>query len=161
MYSILVRSFVTVAHRRFYYCQHKVTSHQAHANSAATCPSSCRTATYYGYTGVSQVSHWQTNNVLLYELPLFILLCQVVVLKLQQLVRWYHLCGVSLSKQYMADLMLCHGTQTMHNSRVCHCLVFHECGMQNFMQPSITVVSRYRWWSHMLTYCSHFSGQGS
>ena len=58
------------------FCRHKVISHQAHANSAAICTSSCRTATYYGYTGVSQAS--QSNK--LYELPLFILLCQVVVL---------------------------------------------------------------------------------
>ena len=39
--------------------------------------------------------------------------------------------GASLSKQYIAELMFCHGTQT--NSGVCHCLLFHKRGKQNFM----------------------------
>ena len=39
--------------------------------------------------------------------------------------------GASLSEQCIADLMFCHGTQTMHNSRVCHCLLFHEHGEQS------------------------------
>ena len=32
-------------------------------------------------------------------------------------------------------LMFCHGTQIMDNSRICHCLLFHEHGKQNFVQP--------------------------
>ena len=28
----------------------------------------------------------------------------------------------------MADLMFCLGTQVMDNSRICHCLLFHEHG---------------------------------
>ena len=35
----------------------------------------------------------------------------------------------------IADLMFCHGTQIMDNSRICHCLLFHEHGKQNFVQP--------------------------
>ena len=32
--------------------------------------------------------------------------------------------------------MFCHGTQIMGNSRICHCLLFHEHGAKaNFMQP--------------------------
>ena len=34
-----------------------------------------------------------------------------------------------------ADIMFCCGTQTMDNSRICHCLLFHEHGKENFMQP--------------------------
>ena len=41
--------------------------------------------------------------------------------------------GVSLGKQCIADLMFCHGPQTIHDSRICHCLLFHEQGKQNFM----------------------------
>ena len=37
----------------------------------------------------------------------------------------YH-WGASLSEQCIADLMFCHGTQTMDNSRICHCLLFDE-----------------------------------
>ena len=37
-----------------------------------------------------------------------------------------HHRGASLSKQHIAGLLFCHGTQTAHNSRVCHCLLFHE-----------------------------------
>ena len=33
----------------------------------------------------------------------------------------------------IADLMFCHGTQTMGNSRICHRLLFHEHGKQKFM----------------------------
>ena len=29
---------------------------------------------------------------------------------------------------------ICHGTQITDNSRICHCLLFHEHGKQNFMQ---------------------------
>ena len=43
--------------------------------------------------------------------------------------------GASLSEHAFADLMFCHGTQTMDNSRICHCLLFHEHGKQNFVQP--------------------------
>ena len=32
-------------------------------------------------------------------------------------------------------VMFCHSTQTMDNSRICHCLLFHEHGKQNFVQP--------------------------
>ena len=32
-------------------------------------------------------------------------------------------------------LMFCHGTQIMDNSRICHCLLIHEHGKQNFVQP--------------------------
>ena len=32
-------------------------------------------------------------------------------------------------------LMFCHGTQIMDNSRICHCLLFHEHVKQNFVQP--------------------------
>ena len=32
----------------------------------------------------------------------------------------------SLSKQFLAFLIFCHGTQTIHNSKLCHCLLFHE-----------------------------------
>ena len=46
----------------------------------------------------------------------------------------YHL-GVSLSKHAFADLMFCHGTQTTDNSRICHCLLFHEHGKQKLLQP--------------------------
>jgi len=28
----------------------------------------------------------------------------------------------------IADLMFCHGTQIMDNSRICYCLLFHEHG---------------------------------
>ena len=35
----------------------------------------------------------------------------------------------------IADLMFCHGTQIMDNSRIYHCLLFHEHGKQNFVQP--------------------------
>ena len=35
----------------------------------------------------------------------------------------------------IADVMFCHGTQIMDNSRICHCLLFHEHGKQNFVQP--------------------------
>ena len=31
----------------------------------------------------------------------------------------------SMSEQCIADLMFCHGTQTMDNSEICHCLLFH------------------------------------
>jgi len=37
--------------------------------------------------------------------------------------------GVSLS---IADLMIYHDTQTIDNSRICHCLLFQECGKSNF-----------------------------
>ena len=37
--------------------------------------------------------------------------------------------------QCIADLMFCHSTQTMENSRFCHCLLFLEHGKQNFVQP--------------------------
>ena len=40
---------------------------------------------------------------------------------------------VSLSEQYIADLMFCYGTQTMHKGRISHRLLFHERGNQNFM----------------------------
>ena len=29
---------------------------------------------------------------------------------------------------------ICHGTQSTDNSRICHCLLFHEHGKENFMQ---------------------------
>ena len=35
----------------------------------------------------------------------------------------------------IADVMFCHGIQIMANSRICHCLLFHEHGKQNFIQP--------------------------
>ena len=35
-----------------------------------------------------------------------------------------HHCGANLSKQYIAGLMFHHGTQTMHESRICQCLLF-------------------------------------
>ena len=37
----------------------------------------------------------------------------------------------------IANLMFCHGTQIMENSRICHCLLFHEHGKQNFVQPHL------------------------
>ena len=40
--------------------------------------------------------------------------------------------GASLSEH---ALLFCHGTQTIDNSRICHCLLFHRDGNQNFMQP--------------------------
>ena len=43
-----------------------------------------------------------------------------------------HHWGVSLSEH---ALLLCHGTQTTDNSRICHCLQFHEYGKQNFVHP--------------------------
>ena len=44
--------------------------------------------------------------------------------------------------------MFCHsGTQTMDNSRICHCLLFHEHGKQNFVQPLL--------WSRKLLRYTH------
>ena len=40
-----------------------------------------------------------------------------------------------LNRACIADLMFCHGTQTIDNSRICHCPLFHEHGKQNFVQP--------------------------
>ena len=40
--------------------------------------------------------------------------------------------GASLSEH---ALLVRHGTQTIDNSRICHCLLFGECGKQNFVQP--------------------------
>ena len=42
---------------------------------------------------------------------------------------FYHQ-GVSLSEY---ALLFCHGTQTTDYSKICHCLLFHEHGKQNFM----------------------------
>ena len=50
------------------------------------------------------------------------------------LVRWFIIGWAWVS-------CFCHGTQTMDNSRICHCLLFHEHGKQ--------------------TLCSHFFGQGT
>jgi len=33
----------------------------------------------------------------------------------------------------IADVMFCYGTQTMDNSRTCHCLLFHEHGKQKIL----------------------------
>ena len=52
---------------------------------------------------------------------------------IMQLVRWYHHCGASPSEKYIANSMICHGTPTIQNSRVCYYLLFHERGKQNFM----------------------------
>ena len=40
--------------------------------------------------------------------------------------------GGEPEQAYIADLMFRHGTQTIDNSKICHCLLFHE---QNFVQP--------------------------
>ena len=45
-------------------------------------------------------------------------------------------CRVSPSEQCIAVLVFCHGTQTMHNSRIFHCLLFYERSKQNFMYSS-------------------------
>ena len=49
------------------------------------------------------------------------------------LVRWfmYHRGRAWAS---MRNLLFCHGTQIMDNSRICHRLLFHEHGKQNFVQ---------------------------
>ena len=53
----------------------------------------------------------------------------------------YH-WGASLSEHAcIADLMFCHGTQTMDNSRICHCLLFHEHGKQK-LHGAISLVKK-------------------
>ena len=50
------------------------------------------------------------------------------------LVRWFFIGG----EPERACIAVCHGTQIkgfMDNSRICHCLLFHEHGKQNFVQP--------------------------
>ena len=37
--------------------------------------------------------------------------------------------------------MFCHGTQTMDNSRICHCLLFHEHGKQK-LHGAISLVKK-------------------
>ena len=39
----------------------------------------------------------------------------------------------------IADLMFCHGTQIMDNSKICHCRLFHDHGKPNFVQPFFPV----------------------
>ena len=50
------------------------------------------------------------------------------------LVRWFIIRGRAWASMHNL-LMFCHGTQIMDNSRICHCLLFHGHGKQNFMQP--------------------------
>ena len=51
-----------------------------------------------------------------------------------QLVRWFLIRGRAWASMHNL-LMFCHGTQIMDNSRICDCLLFHEHGKQNFVQP--------------------------
>ena len=41
-------------------------------------------------------------------------------------------CWVSLSKKCICRFNDFHGTQTLHNSKICQCLLFHESDKQNF-----------------------------
>ena len=43
--------------------------------------------------------------------------------------------GCEPERRCIADIMFCHGTQTMDSSRICLCLLFHEQGKQNSVQP--------------------------
>ena len=63
---------------------------------------------------------------------MYVCIC-VICLKIL-LVRWFIIrVGAWASMHNL--LMFCHGTQTMDNTRICHCLLFHEHSKQNLVQP--------------------------
>ena len=49
----------------------------------------------------------------------------------------------------MADLTFCHGTQTMVNSKIYHCPLFHEHGKQNFVQPFLIFFGQGSFYSYI------------
>ena len=55
-----------------------------------------------------------------------------------------------------ASMLFCHGTQTMDNRRICHCLLFHEHGKQNFVQPFLRSRKLLRLYT-LLDYTSQWS----
>ena len=57
--------------------------------------------------------------------------------------------------------MFCHGTQIIDNSRICHCLLFHEHGKQNFVQPFRRLRKLLRYthsWTKLHKFMSWISG---
>ena len=69
----------------------------------------------------------------LFRAPLFTLL-----------VRWFIIEGWAWASIHCwFNVLSC--TQTMDDSRICHCLLFHEHGKQNFMQPFLRSTKLLRW----------------
>ena len=47
----------------------------------------------------------------------------------------YHGGGGEPEQACIADLIFCHGIQTMDNSKICHCRCFMSMVSKNFVQP--------------------------
>ena len=59
----------------------------------------------------------------------------------------YHRGGGEPERACIADLIFCHGIQTMDSSKICHCHCFMSIVSKNFMQPFL--------WSRKLLRYTH------